>query len=39
VLTSRLKQGAELLGITLLDHVVLTDERYYSFADHGWPGA
>ena len=39
VLTSRLKQGADLLGITLLDHLVLTDDRYYSFADHGWPGA
>jgi len=39
ILTSRLKQGAELLGITLLDHLILTDERYYSFADQGWPGA
>ena len=39
VLTSRLRQGAELLGISLLDHLVLTDERYYSFADQGWPGA
>ena len=39
VLTSRLKQGAELLGIMLLDHLILTDERYYSFADQGWPGA
>ncbi len=39
VLTSRLRQGAELLGIILLDHLVLTDERYYSFADQGWPGA
>ena len=38
VLTSRLRQGAELLGITLLDHLVLTDERCYSFADQGWPG-
>jgi DNA repair protein RadC len=38
VLTSRLRQGADLLGITLLDHLVLTDERYYSFADQGWPG-
>ena len=38
VLTSRLRQGAELLGIILLDHLVLTDERYYSFADQGWPG-
>ena len=38
VLTSRLRQGADLLGITLLDHLILTDERLYSFADHGWPG-
>ena len=38
VLTSRLRQGAELLGITLLDHLILTDERCYSFADQGWPG-
>ena len=37
VLTSRLKQGADLLGISLLDHLVLTDERCYSFADQGWP--
>jgi len=39
VLTSRLRQGADLLGITLLDHLILTEERYYSFADQGWPGA
>ena len=39
VLTSRLKQGADLLGITLLDHLILTDEHCYSFADQGWPGA
>jgi DNA repair protein RadC len=38
-LTSRLKQGADLLGIPLLDHLVLTDARCYSFADQGWPGA
>ena len=37
VLTSRLRQGADLLGITLLDHLILTDERCYSFADQGWP--
>lgn len=39
LLTSRLRQGAELLGINLLDHLILTDARYYSFADQGWPGA
>ena len=37
VLTQRLRQGAEILGITLLDHVVLGEERYFSFADQGWP--
>ena len=39
VLTSRLRQGADLLGISLLDHLILTDEDFYSFADQGWPGA
>jgi DNA repair protein RadC len=37
VLTQRLRQGAELLGITLLDHLVLGEDRHYSFADQGWP--
>jgi len=37
VLTQRLRQGAEILGIPLLDHVVLGEERYFSFADQGWP--
>ena len=36
-LTKRLRAGAELLGITLLDHLILGD-GYYSFADQGWPG-
>ena len=39
VLTSRLRQAAEFLGIGLLDHLILTDARYYSFADQGWPDA
>ena len=38
-LTVRLTQGADLLGIPLLDHLVLADASCYSFADHGWPGA
>jgi DNA repair protein RadC len=33
-LTARLKQGSELLGIRLLDHIILGD-RPYSFADNG----
>ena len=39
VLTIRLRQGADLLGMTLLDHLILTEERCYSFADQGWPSA
>jgi DNA repair protein RadC len=38
-LTSRLRQAGELLGITLLDHIILGENRTYSFADQGWPGA
>ena len=37
VLTQRLRQGAELLGIALLDHVILGEDRHFSFADQGWP--
>lgn len=34
-LTRRLKEGGDLLGIAVLDHLVLGEGRYYSFADHG----
>jgi DNA repair protein RadC len=34
--TDRLRQAGELLGIALLDHVVIGDARYYSFADEGF---
>ena len=37
VLTQRLRHGAELLGITLLDHIVLGENHHFSFADQGWP--
>ena len=37
VLTQRLVEGGELLGIRVLDHVIIGDEgRYVSFADQGW---
>lgn len=39
VLTKRLREAAELMGITLLDHLILAEDRCYSFADQGWPGA
>ncbi|MBI4031640.1 MAG: hypothetical protein HY370_08170 [Proteobacteria bacterium] len=38
-MTARLRQAAELLGITLLDHIILGEGRIFSFADQGWPGA
>jgi len=34
-LTKKLKAGAELLDIVLLDHLILTEENYFSFADEG----
>jgi DNA repair protein RadC len=39
VLTKRLREVADLLGIPLLDHLILGEDRYYSFADQGWPGS
>ncbi len=27
----------EVVGIRLLDHLILGDDRIYSFADQGWP--
>lgn len=38
-LTARLRQAGELLGITLLDHIILGDDRTYSLADLSWPCA
>lgn len=37
VLIARLRQAGDLIGITILDHIILGDERIYSFADQGWP--
>ncbi|WHZ24740.1 MAG: DNA repair protein RadC [Nitrospira sp.] len=39
ILTKRLREAGDLFGITLLDHLILAEEHYYSFADQGWPGA
>ncbi len=36
VLTTRLVSAGELLGIRVLDHLVVGDGRYVSFADQGW---
>ncbi|WP_423148475.1 JAB domain-containing protein [Rubrolithibacter danxiaensis] len=34
-LTRKLKAGGELLDISVLDHLIITSESYYSFADEG----
>jgi DNA repair protein RadC len=34
-MTKRLKQAAALFDISVLDHVIVTNEDYYSFADSG----
>jgi DNA repair protein RadC len=34
-LTRKIKEGGKLLEIQLLDHVIVTNEGYYSFADEG----
>lgn len=35
VITKKIKEGAGFLDIKLLDHIILTEESYYSFADEG----
>ena len=34
-LTKRMKEGGRLLEIQVLDHIIVTTEGYYSFADEG----
>lgn len=35
LVTKRLKEGAKLLDISLLDHIIITSEGHYSFSDEG----
>ena len=34
-ITVRLRQAGETLGIELLDHIIFTQHKYYSFLEHG----
>lgn len=34
-ITKKIKQGCEFLDIQLLDHVIITRDKYYSMADEG----
>ena len=36
VLTTRLVAAGDVLGIRVLDHLIVGDGRYVSFADQGW---
>lgn len=33
--TVRIRKAGDILGIKLLDHLIFTDEKYYSFLEHG----
>jgi DNA repair protein RadC len=35
-LTRRLREAAEVLGIPLVDHIVVGQDGFYSYADSGW---
>jgi DNA repair protein RadC len=34
-ITKKLKEGCEIMDITLLDHIILTETEYFSFVDNG----
>jgi len=34
-ITKKIKEAGKLLDITLLDHIIITDESFYSYADEG----
>ncbi|MEC4094990.1 JAB domain-containing protein [Myroides odoratimimus] len=34
-ITAKIKQASQILDIALLDHLIITPESYYSFADKG----
>jgi DNA repair protein RadC len=36
LITKRLRLAGELLDIVLLDHIILTQDGWYSFAQHEW---
>jgi len=36
LITKRLRHAGELLDVILLDHIILTERVWYSFAEHQW---
>jgi DNA repair protein RadC len=35
VLTTRIVNAGDIMGIDVLDHLILADQRYYSFMEAG----
>jgi DNA repair protein RadC len=35
MLTAKIREAAKLLDMTVLDHIIVSDAGYYSFADEG----
>ena len=35
-LTQKIKDGGKLLEIVVMDHLIISKDGYYSFADEGW---
>lgn len=35
-ITSLIKKGAKLLDVALIDHIIIGDNRYFSFREHGY---
>ena len=35
-LTQKIKEGGKLLEIMVMDHLIISKDGYYSFADEGW---
>lgn len=36
VITKKLRKGSEILGLKMLDHLIIGDNTFYSFAEHFW---
>ena len=34
-LTSKIKEAAKYFDITIMDHIIVSEEGYYSFSDEG----
>lgn len=35
LITNKIKEAGKILDITLLDHIIITEDGYYSYADNG----